>query len=30
LMRYCTSHRGTEVSVAARRRVRDGEVPFIR
>jgi hypothetical protein len=30
LMRYRTSHRGTQMPVAATRLVRDGEVPFIR
>ena len=30
LMRDRTSHRGTELPVAAMRLVRDGEVPFIR
>ena len=31
LMRHCTSHRGTELPVAATARLaRDGEVPFIR
>jgi hypothetical protein len=30
LMRKRTSHRGTQLPVAALRLVRDGEVPFIR